>query len=382
MNLLKGSLQDELDAFFKHVNNQDYEKRVVSKAALCKARQNLSHSTFIELNKHLIENFYDQLDYKKWKGFRLNAIDGSTLQLPRNKDMHEHFGAQTGKSVPQARLSSRYDILNEICIDLIVEPICADERAMAHRHVEETGHDDLLLYDRGYPCFSLFSAHRTYQSQFVMRLAKKFSKETTAFEQSESLDEVIVLPARRPETKRRCQNHGVSAEAIKVRLIKVPLDNGDMEILATSLLDAERYPREDFKSLYALRWAVEEDYKTKKVWLEFENFSGKSVESVYQDVYAKRFVQNIAALIAWQAKPIVETKYHHRKHDYKINKARAISKLKNCFFRLTTDHAPIVIQSLIEIFVITVEPIRPNRSFKRRPKCRQRLFYPQYKTVR
>ena len=96
----------------------------------------------------------------------------------------------------------------------------------------------------------------------------------------------------------------MSTEAIKIRLIKVPLDNGEMEALATSLLDAVRYPQEAFKSLYTLRWAVKEE--NEKLWLEFENFSGKSVESVYQDLYAKRFVKlrtlrlNLASALGWQ----------------------------------------------------------------------------------
>ena len=380
--MLKASLQDELDAFFKYVNNQEYEKRVVSKTALCQARKNLSHTTFIELNKHLIDGFYQEIAYKRWKGYRLNAIDGSTLQLPRNEAVRVYFGAQGGNEVPQARLSSRYDILNDLCIELIVEPIDADERAMAHQHVASTDHSDLLLYDRGYPCFSLFSAHRASNSQFVMRLARKFSRETTAFELSELLDEIITLSPRRAETKQRCIHRGVSTESMKLRLIKVVLDNEDTEILVTSLLDENVYPHEDFKSLYALRWAVEEDYKTKKVWMEYENFTGKSVESVFQDIFAKAFVQNIAALIAWNATPFLEKRYGHRKHKYKVNKVQAISKMKHCLFRFTTKKAYQTIQSLIEVFVLTVEPIRPDRSFERKKKFRQRQLYPQYKTVR
>ena len=57
MNLLKNSLQDELDYFFKIHRNLEYDQRVVSKAAVCKARKNLSHSTFIELHQSLIEAF-------------------------------------------------------------------------------------------------------------------------------------------------------------------------------------------------------------------------------------------------------------------------------------------------------------------------------------
>ena len=382
MNLLKNSLQDELDSFFKNYKNLEFEKIIVSKAALCKARKNLSYSTFVELNKYLVDSFYKEINYKKWKGFRLSAIDGSTLKLPNNISTIEHFGRQTGKEIAQSRISSRYDVLNGVVIDLIVGSIHADERKMAHEHLKGVDSCDLLIYDRGYPCFSLFSAHRACSSNFVMRLPMKFSQETTAFEASGLMEKIITLSPRRPETRKRCIESGTSIEPMKIRLIKVPLGDGNIEILATSLLDKTTYPYDDFKSLYALRWAVEEDYKTKKIWMEYENFSGKSVESIYQDIYAKLFVQNIAGLIIFSAKPLVAVKYKGRELNYKINKVQALSKMKHCIFRLTTKKLSSTLKSLIDIFVLTVEPARPDRSFARNKKFRQRHIYPQYKTIR
>jgi hypothetical protein len=69
----------------------------------------------------------------------------------------------------------------------------------------------------------------------------------------------------------------------------VELDTGESEILITSLLDTQCHPHELFTDLYHLRWPVEEDYKRMKQWIEIENFSGKSVLSVYQDFMLKFF---------------------------------------------------------------------------------------------
>lgn len=44
---------------------------------------------------------------------------------------------------------------------------------------------------------------------------------------------------------------------LAVRLIRVTLPNGETELLATSLLDEEAYPREAFLHLYALHWQEE-----------------------------------------------------------------------------------------------------------------------------
>ena len=59
------------------------------------------------------------------------------------------------------------------------------------------------------------------------------------------------------------------------RLIKVELENGEKEILCTSLSDLEKYLYEDFKELCHYRWNEEEACKSLKARIELESFSGK-----------------------------------------------------------------------------------------------------------
>lgn len=71
LNFIKGSYQDELDNFFKTLLGFDVAKRMVSKAALCKARLKLKFEAFIELNNHLAEFYYKNFSTKTWLGHRL-----------------------------------------------------------------------------------------------------------------------------------------------------------------------------------------------------------------------------------------------------------------------------------------------------------------------
>ena len=71
INLIKGSYQDELDHFFKAINRFDVAKRIVSKAALTKARMKLKYEAFIELNSELVDHFYQNFRPLKWHGFNL-----------------------------------------------------------------------------------------------------------------------------------------------------------------------------------------------------------------------------------------------------------------------------------------------------------------------
>src|SRR5665647_2874617 len=93
MNMIKGSLQDELDYFFKAVHAEEVSTRTVTKSAFTKARKKLHHDAFVELGRNLVSFFYDHFPCRKWKGFRILAIDGSTIKVPRTKACADHFGA-------------------------------------------------------------------------------------------------------------------------------------------------------------------------------------------------------------------------------------------------------------------------------------------------
>ena len=62
---------------------------------------------------------------------------------------------------------------------------------------------------------------------------------------------------------------------VKVRLVRVVLPSGRIEVLATSLLDSAAYPSESFAALYKSRWKIEEAFKTLKHRLHLEGFTGE-----------------------------------------------------------------------------------------------------------
>lgn len=114
-------------------------------------------------------------------------------------------------------------------------------------------------------------------------------------------------------------------------MIKVYLSSGEIEVLATSLLDEVKVLQEQFKALYHLRWGVEEDYKSQKISLEIKNFSGPNVHSVMQDLHAKVFTKNVILVASVLAQNKVDVQYSGRKHCYQVNKNQAISKNKALF---------------------------------------------------
>jgi hypothetical protein len=114
-----------------------------------------------------------------------------------------------------------------------------------------------------------------------------------------------------------CRKKGLPTAAIKLRLVRVDLP-GEVEVLITNLMDSTAYEARLFKSLYHLRWGIEENYKRLKQWVEVENFSGKSALSVKQDFYAKIVAMNLTAIISIAAQKKSEKKLNSEISDTRL----------------------------------------------------------------
>ena len=383
LNLRKGSLQDEVNGFWEVLTGQPLASGV-SAAALCKARQKLDPYALWGLNERLLGAFAEAFPVRRWHGLRVLATDGSTLRLPRSPEVIAHFGAPpSGSTIPLGRLSQLVDVLNGVVVDAELDAYDVGERVLASEHLEATAPQDLVLYDRGYPAFWLFARHYQLERHFCARLPLGFSTEVTAFLASGARSAVITLTPT-PEARQPCRRYEIPPDPLHVRLVRVTLANGETEVLATSLLSEQDWPSPWFKGLYHLRWGAEEAYKCGKLRLELENFSGLSVRVVLQDCFAKLFTVNLTAICTWVAQVIATARYRQRRREYRVNFAHALSGMKNTVVRLLvgTDTTELL-TSLILAMAMTVEAVRPDRSFPRNMKpAKLQGFHRNYKRCR
>jgi hypothetical protein len=81
---------------------------------------------------------------------------------------------------------------------------------------------------------------------------------------------------------------------IKLRVIKLVNATGEVSVLLTNLLNTERYPQADFRSLYFRRYEVESYYRDEKVSIEIEKFYSKNYNSIMQELFAVAIMGVIA----------------------------------------------------------------------------------------
>ena len=375
LNLVKGSLQEELDHFFKIINDTDLPERVVTKSAFTLARKKLQYSALQTLNQEAVDFFYTQPAVRLWRGMRLLCIDGSTVRLPTSQAITEYFGTFfiNGNSCAMARISQLYDPLNQITIDGVIAPKSEGERALAVQHCEHITKNDLILMDRGYHAFWLFALMLSKEANFCCRVPLTVWTAVKNFHASGKPEQRITIEPS-VVSLMQCEKLGISSSPITLRLIRVTLENGGPEILMTSLLNETLYPQEIFKCLYHQRWGVEESYKTIKCRVQLENFTGLSVLAIYQDFYAKLLITNLAAIMSWQAQRVVDGKSEHKKYRYKVNLSQTIARLKDSLvFLFIKGDITKLLTKLLHLCIITVDPIRPGRSYPRKKGGRMNI---------
>jgi len=129
--------------------------------------------------------------------------------------------------------------------------------------------------------------------------------------------------------------------------------------------------------------SIEEKYKQFKCRLEFENWTGKSVCTIFQDFYAKIFVSNLVTWLSRGAQPIVMKKTEKRSLKYDINWAHAFSTYKRFCIRLFFNTRDLFknLNHMYNTFASNLSPIRPGRTNPRNHKPFKRVFYSAYKSA-
>ena len=167
---------------------------------------------------------------------------------------------------------------------------------------------------------------------------------------------------------------------IKVRLLKIPLDDGTIEVLLTTLLDKREYPYKEFGPLYFKRWGSETNFDYWKNKAQIEIISGHSVEAINQDFYATVFTANLHSILREECEEELVVKTQDRKYDYALNRNVGLGVLKGRILKLffEEDSVPIL-KELHRLFLFHLEPVRPNRQFER--KKRHRHLGGKYATI-
>ena len=176
--------------------------------------------------------------------------------------------------------------------------------------------------------------------------------------------------------RKECRQKGWPME-LTVRFLSVRLSSGELEVLATSLLDETAYPTEEFGDLYWRRWGQETYFGRLKGRLDLEHCSGLSVEAVEQDFAATLLLSNVETVLIGPAAAELAAHTAQRKQAVKINRAVSLHALKSRLIELLASEVPPeqVLEELTQYFQANPVSIRPGRKVPRQPFSASRSYH-------
>ncbi len=372
------SIQRHLHEFLDELAHGELFEPLTS-GAVTHARAKLKESAFIELNQDcVLPTIYGpEHPIQRWRGHRLVGVDSSLIRLPDSEELGQTFGwkeaanqhGATGTRYPEARLSVVYDVLNRVGLEARLEPSTVAEVALALGQLACLQGRDVQLNDRGFTGY-LYLASVAQRADFVSRCSTgSFLAAQELFRLDRANQSRIVWLFAPPDQKAECRRLGLPLK-LKVRFVSLRLPTGELEVLATSLLDETLYPTEEFLLVYHWRWGHETFHLMLKGRLELENFSGRTVEAIRQDVQAAVLLANLESILSEPSQAALDQRANAQAQPCRVNRSNSYHALKDQVLDLFYRDLPAstVIAKLMRLFKGSPVPVRANRKVPRRRK--------------
>lgn len=282
--------------------------------AYCQARKRLPERFFSDVARQTGQALDKQASQEwLWKERRVYLFDGSTVSMPdtiENQDAYPQSGNQKpGLGFPLARLAAVFSLSCGAMVDLgtcryagkgqselgllrkLWGLFTAGDVLLADRYMCDWA-ELVLLKQRGIDCVVRLS-NNNRKADF--RRGKRLGKGDHIVHwpkpaYSRSLDWQSFKKLPKLITVRECRVH-VQQSGFRSKTIEI----------VTTLLDAEKYTKEDIAELYRARWNVELDLQSMKITMQMEILRCQTPEMVRKEIWTHVLAYNLIRTIMAQA---------------------------------------------------------------------------------
>ena len=261
----------------------DLPVRVSGKSSISRARARLGTAPFTALRDSCVVPLARDKTPGAWyRGLRLVAFDGSALNLPDEVRNREEFGlpgaARGSSAFPQARLTAMMEVGTRAAFAWHAGPLAESEAEQAERLLGSLSSGMLVLADRYYCGFPLWSRAVATGAELLWRF-----KRNMKFPVIKALDDGSWRSVIRGSGRDRRRSRGELPVRIVAYRIK---DSDEVTMLATTLLDHHLAPAAELAALYHERWEIENAYDEVKTHILGPGAAlrSKTPALVYQEI--------------------------------------------------------------------------------------------------
>jgi len=309
-----------------------------TKTAFSLARSKIKVAFFTDLFAFTTKLFYlGNNTIKRWKGYRLLAVDGTGIRVPDTTENRLIIGEHKNQhgSIAASKILAIHDVLNRVLVRIFLHKRAVSELVTLHLNFDSIPNDAITIYDRHYCDSLLLDRHLKSEKPCLIRMKTKGIKVVEEFLKTRKND--LLVDFRIGERsycsardKYNLKNKHPKFSTFQFRLIRVELTTGETEVLATNLFNTVKFPTSSFKELYAKRWGVETAFDEIKNQLKLAVFSGYKSKFVLQDLWAVLIFYNIRAIFLHTA----QSKLNDTKENLQINRNIAVAILQKKWVKL------------------------------------------------
>lgn len=234
----------------------------------------------------------------RWRGLTVYGVDGTTMRIPDTADNELVFGRpHSGRSAgayPQLRLVALMVLRAHLLADLVPGSYSTGEQTLAHALWERLPDQCVVVVDKGFINYAVFSGIQSQGSQRHWLCRAKANLKWHVLRALGPGDDLVQIPINR---SLRTQ-HPDLPECLPARALRYHRRGFRPQVLLTSLLDPTAYPAPEIVELYHERWELELGFDEVKTHAleRTETLRSKAPQRVLQELWGLGIAYNLVRL--------------------------------------------------------------------------------------
>ena len=372
------SLTLEMNRYFN-----DKDTLPITQSGFIQSRAKIKTEAFIQV-MNLINKAYPCK--KKYKGYRLLAVDGSDLSIAKDKkdDVSKKFNGENVMPSYMLHINCEYDILNDRYVDCVIQKHKEmDENAAFVAMLDRyKGDKAIFIADRNYATYNNMAHLEEHGHKYLIR-SKDINTKTSIlknyFKDKEGeFDEDVSIILTRKQTNFIKENKDKYKTMMpnqifdyldldnrfyemKFRVVRIRIDGNkeEYESVITNL-EKDEFSKEEIKDPYMRRWNIEVSYRHLKYVADLNRTHSVKRDFLIQEIWAKLIMFNISMIMINYINENKISKEIKRKDEYKVNVSVAVELIRSCIKR--KGHVP---PGLIKQIASNILPVRHGRKHSR-----------------
>ena len=355
----------------------------VSSGSLSKARNRLPAALFKKLHDLVARLAAEvSLPWSVWRGHRVIDFDGTCVSMEDNPELMAEFGTCNTKhgpgKFPLARIVVAMLWGTMTVLGYAVDGYAVSEQALAAELMALLAPGDLAVGDRHFAGANYYAKYIEQGVEFLTRVHQRLKIGRLKRLVTYSSDDFVV--EMHVGKKHRAEDPSLP-KSIPVRIIRIEgRVRGKFKSiwLATSLLDAERYPAAEIAKLYASRWRIETLFREFKVTSGADVLRSKKPDGVRNEIAARMMAMNLVRIV------MLEAATKHGREPTRMSFTAALRLVVSTSLRMSaaaTWGLVALYEIMLERIAAETVPERPGRN-EPRMKRRETKHYEALRTTR